>query len=343
MLRMISFNIEYEIQKGISVKSITHRCDTCGKGEYCLKYLGEVDTKIEDYSLRNYLIFIFYPPLYFAGPIVNYNIFIYQLNINKQNTLTKEKIIYLLRYIFVLLCFEIFNSTIYVNLLLTSNYTKMLWEYFDYYSLAILSFFILLFLWFKFTVIWRTTRLWAWLDGIQTEENMNRCVCNNYTFEGFWRAWHKSFNTWLLRYMYKPLGGAMYKIYNTWVIFSFVALWHDLKLNLLVWGWFNCIAMFPEIVIKTYFNNPKRQYLNEYFVFRLLKYLICSVGIVLLILSNLIGFGMGHEGLLDIIIEVLKKTNFSYIVVILLFLMPSSVFQLYIRDLESLSEKRNNY
>jgi D-alanyl-lipoteichoic acid acyltransferase DltB (MBOAT superfamily) len=348
MLRMISFNMEYDTMsqklEGV-VETHIHKCsEGCDNtGGVCLKYVTDVDTESNDYTVSYYLIYIFYPPLYFAGPTINYNSFIYQLKLEKKNVINKAKVIYALRYLFVLICFELFNSNIYVNLFLTSYYTSTLFQHLDYYQLAIFSFFLLLFIWFKFTVIWRTTRLWAWLDDIYTEENMNRCVFNNYSFEGFWRAWHKSFNIWLIRYMYKPLGGSKLKIYNTWVIFSFVALWHDLKVNLLLWGWFNCLALFPEIVVKSYFNNPKRLYLDNYFLFRLLKYLSCSFFIVLLVLSNLIGFGMGHEGLLDIILEILNKTSFIYVVKILLFLVPSSILQLYIRELESLSDKKNNF
>ena len=59
-------------------------------------------------------------------------------------------------------------------------------------------------------------------------ENMNRCVHNNYNFEGFWRSWHRGFNQWLLRYIYFPLGGSKNKVWNIWIVFTFVAIWHDL-------------------------------------------------------------------------------------------------------------------
>lgn len=51
-------------------------------------------------------------------------------------------------------------------------------------------------------VIWRFFRLWALLDGIDTPENMVRCMANNYSTLGFWRSWHRSYNLWLLRYDY---------------------------------------------------------------------------------------------------------------------------------------------
>ena len=46
----------------------------------------------------------------------------------------------------------------------------------------------------KFLLIWRFNRLWALIDGIEAPENMNRCMSDNYSFEGFWRSWHRGYN-----------------------------------------------------------------------------------------------------------------------------------------------------
>jgi MBOAT, membrane-bound O-acyltransferase family len=43
--------------------------------------------------------------------------------------------------------------------------------------------------------------------------------------QGFWRNWHASYNRWLVRYMYVPLGGAATRALSVWLIFTFVALW----------------------------------------------------------------------------------------------------------------------
>ena len=178
-------------------------------------------------------------------------------------------------YIIIFFIFELFNHYIYVNCFFRKKNKFVFYKSqknFNYFYLTLFSFLNLTFLWFKFTVIWRTARIWAWFDGILTEENMNRCVYNNYCFEGFWRAWHRSFNIWLIRYIYIPLGGAKTKIFNLWIIFSFVALWHDLKINLLIWGWFICFFLVPEILVKNYFNKDNMKFnfglelLNTFFV-----------------------------------------------------------------------------
>lgn len=96
------------------------------------------------------------------------------------------------------------------------------------------------------------------VNGIEVPENMPKCINNCHNLEGFWKNWHASFNKWLVRcnqffnldfpfsfqffpndnlnltgqkfrYVYIPLGGSRKKLLNVWVIFTFVAIWHDLE------------------------------------------------------------------------------------------------------------------
>ncbi|KAH9169581.1 MBOAT, membrane-bound O-acyltransferase family-domain-containing protein [Lactarius sanguifluus] len=67
-------------------------------------------------------------------------------------------------------------------------------------------------------------------------ENMVRCMANSYSALGFWRAWHRSYNLWIVRYLYIPLGGTKRLAATSIVVFTFVALWHDLSTRLLTCG-----------------------------------------------------------------------------------------------------------
>ena len=49
--------------------------------------------------------------------------------------------------------------------------------------------------------------------------------------QGFWRGWHSSFNQWLVRYLYIPLGGSRRRAAAIWPTFFFVAVWHDLEVG----------------------------------------------------------------------------------------------------------------
>jgi D-alanyl-lipoteichoic acid acyltransferase DltB (MBOAT superfamily) len=67
------------------------------------------------------------------------------------------------------------------------------------------------------------------VNGIEAPENMTRCMNNCYDLEGFWKGWHSSYNRYLVRYLYIPLGGSKWRLINVWIIFTFVAIWHDLE------------------------------------------------------------------------------------------------------------------
>jgi len=81
---------------------------------------------------------------------------------------------------------------------------------------------------------------------------MVRCVANNYSTLGFWRSWHRSYNLWVVRYIYIPLGGARNVILSTLMVFTFVALWHDLSFKLLAWGWLVSLFILPEILARKF-------------------------------------------------------------------------------------------
>lgn len=41
----------------------------------------------------------------------------------------------------------------------------------------------------------------------------------------------------------------------TVVVFTFVALWHDLSFKLLTWGWLVSLFVLPEVIAKKVFNK----------------------------------------------------------------------------------------
>lgn len=117
------------------------------------------------------------------------------------------------------------------------------------FELGLLTYLTLKLMWLKFTVLWRLARLWALADDVEVVENMVRCMSNNYSLTGFWRGWHKSFNQWLVRYIYIPLGGKEKKHMNVWAVFGFVAVWHDIEAKLLAWGALNAVFMSVEQLV----------------------------------------------------------------------------------------------
>lgn len=178
-------------------------------------------------------------------------------------------------------------------------------------ALVWLSFWSLKCLWFKFLVTWCFARAWALLDGVAAPENMNRCLYNNYTVRGFWRAWHRSFNRWLVRYIFVPLGGSrgvslLRQFASNAVVFTFVALWHEpsvlfddvKKLHVLAWGWLMVLFLLPELFAERLAKRPRVAacLARRPIVQRHLQALGGSVCIQLLIAANLVGYSYGRKG-----------------------------------------------
>ena len=108
-----------------------------------------------------------------------------------------------------------------------------------------------------------------------------RCMANNYSALGFWRSWHRSYNLWLIRhasfsfnlkiklltsntcrYIYIPLGGTKNLVLSTVLIFTFVALWHDLSFRLLAWGWLVSLFIIPELAAVYWLPASKVHFLT---------------------------------------------------------------------------------
>jgi len=90
-----------------------------------------------------------------------------------------------------------------------------------------------------------------------------------------------------------PLGGSKYVIPNTLLVFSFVALWHDLSFRLLAWGWLISLFVVPELLAS---------YLLPYRTYGKLPWYrhACAVGGMfnawMMATANLIGFVVGLDG-----------------------------------------------
>jgi len=54
-----------------------------------------------------------------------------------------------------------------------------------------------------------------------------------------------------------PLGGAKHTVINTILVFSFVALWHDLTFKLLAWGWLVSLFIIPELLARWVVSSAK--------------------------------------------------------------------------------------
>ncbi len=258
----------------------------------------------KDYSFRNYLAYTTYAPLYLAGPIITFNDYISQLKYPPASIETSRTIKYAVRFLLTLLCMELVLHFDYAVAISKANPN---WSDYTPAQLSLLSYFSLHVIWLKLLLPWRLFRLWALIDGIDPPENMVRCISNSPSPLQFWRAWHRSYNRWLIRYIFIPMGGSRsrgkYGLaksgLNYIFIFTFVALWHDIKLNLLIWGWLVVLFMLPEFTPGYLF--PRKNWEGHLNTYRHL----CAVGsvgnLMMMMTANLVGFAVGIDGMKSII------------------------------------------
>lgn len=75
------------------------------------------------------------------------------------------------------------NHAIHANAIATSGVWRI--AQLSSTEVGVTSFWVLNFMWLKFLVIWRFFRSWALLDGVETPENISRCVYS------YWRFWQR--------------------------------------------------------------------------------------------------------------------------------------------------------
>ncbi|OQO12485.1 hypothetical protein B0A48_03127 [Cryoendolithus antarcticus] len=295
VLRMISFNIDY-------TWSFDHRAASpIEKKNLDPSALSERDRisippPQADFTFGNFLAYVLYAPLYLTGPIITFNDYIYQCRHRLPSIQPKRTALYALRFLLSLLCMELVLHYLYAVAISKSHPD---WSIYTPFQLSMLAYFNLHVIWLKLLLPWRFFRLWALLDGIDPPENMVRCMSDNYSALAFWRNWHRSFNRWITRYIYIPLGGSRGSkpraVINFLAVFTFVALWHDINLRLLAWGWLISLFVLPEVLATLAF--PAKKYADRPNTYRVL----CGMGavgnILMMMAANLVGFAVGLDGL----------------------------------------------
>ncbi|KAJ1340351.1 hypothetical protein BSLG_005053 [Batrachochytrium salamandrivorans] len=308
ILRMVSFSADSFWKSTDSSKQFEkHKLDCtvclCGNiaGVRCASGRIIAPHNETQYSFINYLAYLLYAPLFLAGPIICFNDFVAQVHHPPKEVTPKRIAVAVLRWLALVVLMEVFIHYMYVVAIKDTE----AWVGFTSVEIYTLGYWNLNHIWLKLTIIWRFFGLWALADGIETVDNMAKCMSNHYSGIGFWRAWHKSFNRWLVRYLYVPLGGNKRYLLNLIVTFTFVAIWHDVKLRLLAWGWLIALFILPEMVFTKLFCTDKwRTMLGP------LHLHLCALGgvcnIFTMMLANLVGFAVGIKGMQEFVSQIMN-------------------------------------
>ncbi|KAL0477418.1 membrane-bound O-acyltransferase [Acrasis kona] len=268
--RLISYNVDYhdscvsyqQKQDGTSSK-----VEIKSEWDEVRQRMSEEFDLVDDFGILRYFSYLLYVPLFIAGPVISYSAFIsYVERKPQQQVNTRERIISTIQVVIYMAILDIGLHFIYAAGLNDKGAWKtgpnsILERYgieqMSAVRAATTGFATLLYMYMKFLVIWRFFRVWALWDGVNPPENMNRCIINNNTVSGFWRSWHSSLNVWIVKYIYVPMGGSRNKFWSVWVIFTFIALWHDLMYRWLAWAALNCVLFFLEAIVVNIVSKMK--------------------------------------------------------------------------------------
>ncbi|WFD36705.1 glycerol transporter [Malassezia cuniculi] len=313
MLRLVSFASDYcwatdgydAVSTSSSASNITSNAagNTAGGNAVSstARERSSTPRPLSEYSLTNALVYALYPPLFVAGPIVTFNDFSAQLE-RPLNLRIKTVAMYAGRVAISLLTMEFILHYIHVNAIKNAH----AWRGDTPLELCMIGFWSLVFVWLKLMLPWRLFRLWALMDGVDTPENMIRCVANNYSTLAFWRSWHRSYNLWVVRYIYVPVGGSRNLLPAALLVFTFVALWHDLSFTLLAWAWLVTLFIAPEVIAARLLPASKYEQHGWY------RH-VCAVGavfnILMMMTANLVGFVVGVDGVQELWAAIVHDWN----------------------------------
>eukprot|EP01041_Mallomonas_annulata_P005092 gene5092-10189_t len=247
------------------------------------------------YNYLTFLTYCEYCPLYMAGPILPFNAFVSFLD--KPHRDITNGVVYGVRWLLCLVLLE--------TLLHYCPFFAIVRS-----ALVAVSYLLLQMMWLKFLLIWRFFRLWALLDGMEPPENMTRCMSNNFSLSQFWRGWHSSYNLWIIRYMYGPLGGRERPVRNAALVFLFVALWHDFEWKLWLWAALNSVFVFGKRLCGSSLFRSAPQTVSC---------ALCSLGaatnIIALVGVNLAGYAVGMSDIAGFVSRMMTREGLQVLLV----------------------------
>lgn len=124
-------------------------CSVCslGDGHRCAKYRIRESLPIAEYqSFLVYISYVFYTPLYLAGPIISFNDFLYQMRNQATSSISfKTVAVYALRWGSAALLMEIMMHLFHVVAISKAR----AWDNMSPFEMSMIGFFNLKFVWLK--------------------------------------------------------------------------------------------------------------------------------------------------------------------------------------------------
>ena len=250
-------------------------------------------------SITDYALFIMLFPQLIAGPIVRYNEVADQIVDRQANETTDNRILGF--YLFVIgLSKKMLIANIlaeYVDQVFAMPATTIgigtAW-------LGILAYTFQIY--FDFSGYSDMAIGIGKMIGFKFPENFNNPYISQSVSE-FWKRWHITLGSWMMDYLYIPLGGnrkGMGRTYlNLWIVFFLSGLWHGAAWNFVVWGAFHGFFICLDKLIKNLefrdSSKPSKLSILNSKLSVLFTFLIVMIGWVLF-RADTLGYAMQYIG-----------------------------------------------
>ncbi len=195
-----------------------------------ISYLTDVyNHKIAETSFTDYLVYLSFFPVLTAGPIVRFNDFKVQDEIDY--SLIKEGFVLFMLGIFEKLVVVLRIEEIINQIYLTDNLSS------SYYLLAVVLYSLQIY--FDFDAYSNMAIGLSRMFGYKLKPNFKTPYFAENLSE-FWKRWHISLSSWFKDYVYIPLGGnkkgKLRQYLNILIVSVLSGLWHGLNPSCLLWG-----------------------------------------------------------------------------------------------------------
>lgn len=121
----------------------------------------------------------------------------------------------------------------------------------------------------------------------------------------FWRRWHMSLQSWLMNYIYFPLGGSRCSkgrvVLNTLIVFLVCGIWHGANWTFIAWGLYHGMLFVPLILLcskefrKTTVNENRALPSAKEIGLMLSAFILVTIGWIFFNASS-ISSGIGYIG-----------------------------------------------
>ncbi|KAL4483888.1 hypothetical protein ABPG72_013894 [Tetrahymena utriculariae] len=270
ILRCLSFSIDYHnslITVNVIESNHFEKCCECTSIMKCYAKRVENPHQQQQYGFLNYLSYIYYPPLFFRGPIITFNDYLYQ-HLNEEQIFERETVnsneqyeyrniqnfqeqqivhtskqifnkntLYLIKisliYMFVLALSVIF----FPSALLSHAQNEYIWMRKQLPASTIITLIsYVIWKWAIQVFYWKLCYYWSISNDIYPIDNVGKIIINFQDIKDIFRNYERSYYLWIKKYVYIPLGGKFCKFLNIILVIQLFIVLNEMDQHLFYYG-----------------------------------------------------------------------------------------------------------